>query len=135
MSQIENFVIKDSSFALDENVLNKQVFKELSYLSISNSVLNDIQNDIFKSFYKMKAADFELLNFGKFMQISANNDWMKYINSNITVNLTDESDIKKNLDNVFELALTDYGNKKIVQQSNLIAVNLVANKSLIKKLK
>jgi len=107
--QIDNFVIRDSNFALDESLLNKQIFKELVSLTISNSVVNDIQNDIFKSFYKLRYAEFELLDFKKFIEINRNNDWMKYINSNITVNLTDESDINKNLANQFELALSDNG--------------------------
>ena len=111
MCQIDNFIIKDSNLVLNENLLNKQIFKEIVSLTISNSVLNDIQNDTFKSFYKMKAADFELLNFDKFIQISSQNDWMKYINYNVTVNLNDENDIKKNLANLFELSLTDFGNK------------------------
>jgi hypothetical protein len=112
--QIDNFVIRDSNFALDESLLNKQIFKELVSLTISNSVLNDVQNDIFKSFYKLRYADFELLDFNKFVMLNKDNDWMKYINSNITVNLTDESDINKNLVNQFELALADNGINSIL---------------------
>ena len=108
--KIENFKIKNSNFILSESILNRQVFKEISFLSISNSVLNSVQTDLFKSsFYQLKAADFELLNFGEFIQANKNNEWFKYLNSNVSVDLTNENDIKKNINNLFELTLTDYG--------------------------
>ena len=107
--RIDNFKIKGSDFSLAENLLNKQIFKSLTYLSITNSFLRNIQNDLFQSFYALRMVEFELLNFFEFVKLNAKNDWLKYLNSNVTVDLSDANDIEKNMGYSLELLWTDLG--------------------------
>jgi len=107
---INTFIIDSSDIVLDESILNSFVFAKLSYLSITNSLLRNIQKDLFKSFSFMKVFEVKLYNFKEFIQTAEKNDsWISYLNSNISVDLTNETDFINNRNFKMEFRLTDLG--------------------------
>lgn len=103
---IQNFNIHFSDFLLTEKILDKNVFKTIQYLNIQESSLKGIQADLFKYFSFLKFFELELINFGEFWK-SSSNDWLIFLNSNVTVNLSDANEVKNNLDKKLELFLID----------------------------
>jgi hypothetical protein len=90
-TKIFNFTIDSSDFSLDGSILDKNVFQGLFYFLITNSYLRNIQTDLFSTFYALKSLRFELYNFDEFIKVNAKNEWIKYINSNVTVDLNDNN--------------------------------------------
>jgi len=105
---ITMFRISLSDFTLDKSILSSFVFAKLQYLSIVNSYLRNIQNDLFKSFSFIKVFEVDLYNFEDFIQTARREDsWLSYLNINITVDLTNETDFNNNREYKMQFYLTD----------------------------
>jgi len=105
---ITMFRISSSDLVLNEAVLSPFVFSKLNKLSIVNSFLRNIQNDLFVYFGSFKIFEVELYNFKEFIRTIQNNDsWISSLNSNISVNLANETDFVNNKDDKILLLLTD----------------------------
>jgi hypothetical protein len=87
-SSIKRLHIQASTIALDEKILNKHVFKDLTSLSIEFSNLTRIQSDIFRlSFKRLSKLKLWLFNMAEFLNSSTDNHkWMKHLNSDVFVN-------------------------------------------------
>ena len=105
-SQIVNFNIQSSDFILSDSILDRSVFKTFRSLAIRNSTLRGIQSDLFSYFDFLKAVELELVNFGDFFK-SNSNDWLANLNTNVSVDLTNPDDIKKNIGKKMDFFLTD----------------------------
>jgi len=105
-STVSEFVIEKSDFTLNSNLLDKIVFKNIYIFKIANSSLQDIQQDLFKSFPYMKSLDIELNNFEEFIR-SSNNTWLSYLNIDVNVDLKNMTDFNNNKDSKMQLYLTD----------------------------
>ena len=103
-SVILNLNILDSVFYLDNSLLHKDVFKITQNINISNTNLTGIQANLFQNFVFLKYLELELNNFQEFIQTI---DWMLSLNSNISVNLTLQTDIDNNKQNEMYIKLTD----------------------------
>lgn len=107
-TKIFNFTIDSSDFSLDSSIMDKNVFQGLFYFLVTKSYLRNIQTDLFSTFYGLKSLRFELYNFDEFVKLNAKNEWIKYINSNVTADLNDENVNFLNSYKLFlELVLTD----------------------------
>ena len=87
---------------LSLKILNKYVFKYLKRLIIIG-IVYDIETDLFKNF---KYLNFFSINFDNMKQLLENNNkWMKHINSHVNVNLSDITDVNKNINKmlIFEI--------------------------------
>ena len=85
---------------LTHSILNKNLFKNIYQLNIFG-ILTDIEVDLFKSFDKLKYLDISISNFKDFF--NRGNEWMKFLNKKVNVDLTDASSVLSNKDNVFML--------------------------------
>ena len=105
---IGKFQIEGSDLTLDQSILSTLVFKNLYYLSIVNSFVRNIQQDLFKSFSFMKIVEFKLKNFEEFVQISENsNKWLSNLNIQISVDLNNITEVDNFLEFQMEFYLTD----------------------------
>jgi len=84
---------------LNENLLNRHVFKHLKLLTL-NGVITSILDDLFKSFNSLKMLHLKVQNIRKLFQ--KNNKWLQYLNQN--VNKKDLS-IKYNFNLIFTLII------------------------------
>ena len=104
---ITKFGIDKSDLVLDENLLNKMVFKNMFHLSITDSYIRYIQSDLFGSFDVLKVLEMKLLNIEPFLAISSNNNWMSYLNPKVNVDLNNSTDVSTNLEYKMIFYLTD----------------------------
>lgn len=90
-STIKNLHIQFSQLnRLNDQLLNKYVFKDLTSLSIEFSNLTCIEKNLFKdSFPNLSKLTLWLSNMGNFLNGSSDdNEWMKYLNFDVNINLT-----------------------------------------------
>lgn len=104
-SFIDTFKIVSSQFYLNKRLFYNGVFKNTKSLSIYRSFLFGVEYSLFIDFYLLRNIELQLLNFNTF--IASDQTWMKYLNSNITVDLTNQIEISKNKDNRMILVLGD----------------------------
>jgi len=77
IASISNFKIFNSEIYLDDKLFSKIIFKYTKILSIENSNLVDIQDDLFSDFNELKSIELKLNNFKDFVEQSS----MKWLNS------------------------------------------------------
>ena len=105
---INKFQISFSDFVLDESILSSYIFSKLNYLSITSSFLRDIQSDLFKYFSYLKILEVQLYNFNEFiLTIGSDDSWITNLNTNISVDLSNETDVEINQVNKMKFYLTD----------------------------
>jgi hypothetical protein len=76
---ISSLTIADSVLELNDQLINEKVFMNTKHFHIKNSILNAIQEDLFKNFARILTLDIELLNFGKFINLTRHQNWLKNV--------------------------------------------------------
>jgi hypothetical protein len=102
INSLELIMIED--ITLDSKFLKENIFTKLKEIKILNSNLFGIQENLFQNFTFLKYLELELNNFQEFIQTI---DWMLALNSDISVNLTLQTDIDNNKQNEMYIKLTD----------------------------
>lgn len=92
-STIQNLIIRDSEFSLDDTLFDQDIFKNTKKLSILNSILKNIKDELFKNSY-LNEIELELTNFNDFIKDS--NGWLKDLNFNNKSNALELKLIDKN---------------------------------------
>ncbi len=87
---------------LTDQLLNKMIFKKLLILDL-NGCIDLIQNELFKDLDNLKMIRFRTQNMRKLF--SKNNKWLDWLNTNVNVDLTNDSDIDEKIGNSFILVL------------------------------
>jgi hypothetical protein len=85
---------------LTSTILNKYLFKNISNLKIYG-VLLGIENKLFENFAILKNIDIVISNFEEFF--NGDTSWMKYLNYQVKVDLSNSSEIAANIDKMFRL--------------------------------
>ena len=107
-STVSEFVIEESDFELNSYLLDKFVFKNLYIFRILNSYLRDVQTDLFKSFSYLKLFEIRIFNFEEFITTNSNNNtWISNLNTNVSVDLTNQIDFDNNKEYKMIFYLTD----------------------------
>ena len=104
-SVINTFKIYNSDIYLNNQLMYSPVFSKTKSLIFYASTLFGIQSDLFASFSSLKYIELELLNFDQFIRTDVS--WMKYLNVNVTVDLTNQTDVNNNRENQMLLVLRD----------------------------
>lgn len=78
-SVVKTLHIQWSEISLDENLLNKNVFKNLEKLSLEFCTLISIEKHTFKELKNMQFVSLWLFNLQQFFQ-SSDNEWFRYLN-------------------------------------------------------
>jgi len=94
MVQIDKFF----EIHIDSSLLNENVFEKTNIFILAGKI-NSIQVDLFKNFQKLNLISFHPVYFIEIVR-KQGIDWIKAINSDINVNLSDYSEISKNLDKI-----------------------------------
>jgi len=98
-------LINIEDITLERKFLSENIFTKLKEIKILNSNLFGIQENLFQNFTFLKYLELELNNFQEFIQTI--DDWMLSLNSNISVDLTLQTDIDNNKQNEMYIKLTD----------------------------
>lgn len=93
---INELVLEIKYESLTSKILNKYLFVTLYKLKMYG-LLNNIEADIFSNFIYLKRIDLQVDNFKELFH--RGNKWMRYLNSGINVDLNDQLDINKNIEN------------------------------------
>ena len=80
--------------SLTHKNLNKHLFKQMSLVSVIG-VLNEIETDLFASFFFLKNVNFQLENFRQFFH-NSNNEWMNVLNKDVNANMSDIRNLNLN---------------------------------------
>ena len=104
-SVIENFDILESDFEFDDNILDKNIFKNTSHIRIKRSYVRDIQKNLFRPLTELKSLELELFNFDEAINTSKN--WLYSLNADLKVDLNDINEFNSSKDRAFHLLLTD----------------------------
>ena len=86
-------IYSSSNFKLDSKLLNKFVFANLKTLDLDYTQLKTIEDDTFSHLNKLKTVLIVIENFKEFIQ-SSNNAWMKSLNGDVKVNLSDVTQVE-----------------------------------------
>ena len=101
----QEFYYLNIGFAYEKvtlDILNRYVFKYIKRLVVCG-IIYDIQTDLFSHFKSLKFLALILDNFKQLLE--NNNNWLKYLNSDVKVNLTDLNEVNKNLNKMFTLQI------------------------------
>lgn len=106
-AQIENFELQDF-YGLDLNVelINRDIFNNTTKF-LFDGVINSIETDLFKSFRNLKSVKFNpvyLLEIVRKQGIG----WIKSINRDLKVNLSDSKSVTSNMGKSIEIKFTVY---------------------------
>ena len=111
-----NFLSIDLAFEnLNLKLINRHVFKYVKKLIIYG-VVESIQMDLFLNFKYLNLFCLNLDNLESFLHKS-DNSWMKYLNNEVNVNISNESEIDKNIYRSFLLEINTKGKES--NQSNV----------------
>ena len=94
---------------LNTRLIDKYVFKYINRLIIWG-VVESIQEDLFLHFKNLSFLFLNLENFGSFLHKS-DNKWMKYLNSDVKVDLKNQIQVHKNLDKSLKFEIYQSSNK------------------------
>ena len=81
------------------------MFKKLTIFRVIDSVLTSISEDFFTYFSKLKIFALEIYNFEEFINFEPH--WLRHLNSEVKVNLSNPNDINRYKDRQMILELTD----------------------------
>lgn len=102
---VNNLEIFNSELDLDISLVYPDVFRYLKFLFIQLSTITSIQDEFFKSFGVLKYFKLEIYNLKSL--IHKGTGWMRHLNTNIKVNLSDQNDLYRDRDNQMILELKD----------------------------
>ena len=109
-SVINNLHIQSSHIRLDNELLDRNVFKYVRKLSIEFSSLAFIEPDLLKWFKSLRQINLWLFNFGEFIR-GSNNKWLHYLNHDLNVNLSNANQVDSYRDKQILLELNDEKNE------------------------
>lgn len=100
---VEYLKIYDSSnLVLDEKFFDEDVFYKTAHIEIDNSNLETITDSTFGDLYNLRKLTLNIENFEEFLIKSKNsNKWMSKLNSDISIDLSNEVEIQENLNYTF----------------------------------
>ncbi len=89
---IKNVEIFDSvSLNLNNQLFDMNLFSRINSLLVDNSILNDIQDDLFSDFNELKSIELKLNNFKDFVEQSSMK-WLNSLNTNVTTDSNNTDD-------------------------------------------
>lgn len=116
---------RTENIALDKNFLNPYVFKKITEI-VTYEIISRIENDIFSYFKELKSFQSEAHYFRRLIH-KQGVEWMRALNSHLSVNMSDPTDIKRNKNNEksVKLRFTDGRNieQEILDQDFCLYVN------------
>lgn len=99
-STITSLEIQGYEIHLTQQILNENVFKRTTQFYFNS--LDKVENDIFKSIDHISFIMFDAINFLCVVRRQGIS-WIKSINSNLNVNLSDIKEVNKNIDKITNL--------------------------------
>ena len=78
---------------IDDTLLDKHVFRNMTYLYLYSNI-NSIQTNLFGSFENLKEIYFHVNEFMNLVRRQGI-DWMKSMNSDLSVNISDSKEVSK----------------------------------------
>jgi len=104
-STIKSLQIINSNIDLNTDLVYPEVFKKMTIFRVIDSVLTSIGEDFFTYFSKLKIFALEIYNFEEFINFEPH--WLRHLNSEVKVNLSNPNDINRYKDRQMILELTD----------------------------
>ncbi len=104
-STVKSLDILNSEIDLDTDLVYPEVFKKLESLIITGSIVTSISEDFFINFPKLNSFELDISNFEELL--NKGTEWLRHLNNEVRVNLSDINDINKYKDRQMILELTD----------------------------
>ncbi len=90
---------------LNTDLVYPEVFKKIENFAITGSQVSSIDDDFFINFPKLNIFELDISNFAEFLKNGLR--WMRHLNYEVKVNLSDINDINKYKDRQLVLELSD----------------------------
>jgi hypothetical protein len=102
--ELISYEISISYEAISSRILNKYIFKNVKYLIIYG-ICQEVQIDLFKYFHQLKLIQISPENFEGFLH--SGTKWINSLNSDLSVNMANGMEFKKNIYRIITLELVD----------------------------